>query len=153
MLGFSLFYIEKIYLSFIMESDKFKLWILIILAVSFIAYSFDLYVKPPLDGVEKAASGSLEEEGKILWQQKNCISCHQLYGLGGHLGPDLTNISSQRSPEHIEAFLISGTNVMPNFHLSEHEIEALKAFLKSVDESGKGDPRTFKLNLDGTISQ
>jgi len=136
-----------------MRSDKFKLRVLIILAVSFIAYSFDLYVNPPMEGVEKSATGSLEEQGKLLWQEKNCISCHQLYGLGGHLGPDLTNISTQRSPEYIEAFLISGTNVMPNFHLSEQEIEALKAFLKSVDQSGIGDPRTFKQNLDGTISQ
>lgn len=136
-----------------MRSDKFKLWLLVFLSVSFIGYSVKLYVEPPLEGVEKAEAGSLVEQGKMLWQEKNCTSCHQLYGLGGHLGPDLTNVSSQRSPEHIEAFLMSGTNVMPNFHLTPEEIEALKAFLKSVDESGKGDPRTFKLNLDGTISQ
>lgn len=136
-----------------MSSDKFKLGILGVLTVSFLLYSFGLYANEPDVGVEKVAEGSLEEQGKMLWQQKNCTSCHQLYGLGGHLGPDLTNVSSERTPEYIEAFLKSGTNVMPNFNLNEQEIEALKAFLKTVDESGKGDPRTFKLNLDGTISQ
>lgn len=143
----------KIYLSLNMKSDKFKFWFLIMLSVSFLAYSFELYVAEPPDSGQKFVDGSLEDQGKLLWQQKNCTSCHQLYGLGGHLGPDLTNVSSLRSPEYIEAFLKSGTPVMPDFHLSNQEIEAFKAFLKSVDASGKSDPRTFKLNLDGTISQ
>ncbi|MDD3459477.1 MAG: cytochrome c [Weeksellaceae bacterium] len=136
-----------------MKSDKFKLSVLVVLVVSFLAYSFELYVEPPPNGSKKVTIGSPEEQGKMLWQQKNCTSCHQLYGLGGHLGPDLTHVSSQRSPEHIAAFLMSGTIVMPNYHFSQEEINALMAFLKSVDESGNGDPRTFKLNLDGTISQ
>lgn len=136
-----------------MESDKFKLWVLGFLVVSFLIYSFDLYIKPPDTGVEKAATGSQIEKGKILWQQKNCTSCHQLYGLGGHLGPDLTNVSSERTQEYIEVFLKFGTNVMPNFNLTQDEIDALQAFLKSVNQSGKSDPRTFKLNFDGTISQ
>lgn len=136
-----------------MDSDKLKLWILGVLTASFLFYSFALYIEEPNAGAEKSKVSSAEEQGKMLWQQKNCTSCHQLYGLGGHLGPDLTNVSSLRSPEYIEAFLRSGTNVMPNYNLNDSEIEALKAFLKAVDASGKSDPRTFKLNPNGTISQ
>lgn len=137
-----------------MGADRFRLWVLIVLGVVFLIYSLELYILPPTqEGVEAEVSDNLAAKGKILWQQKNCTSCHQIYGLGGHLGPDLTNVSSQRSPEYIEAFLMSGTNVMPNFHLTKEEIEALKSFLKSVDKSGKADPRTFKQNLDGTINQ
>ncbi len=33
-------------------------------------------------------------KGKLLFQEYNCISCHQLYGLGGYMGPDLTNVIS-----------------------------------------------------------
>ncbi|HEY0678577.1 MAG TPA: cytochrome c, partial [Chitinophagaceae bacterium] len=71
--------------------------------------------------------------------------------LGGYLGPDLTNVYSQKGPLLIKAFLQNGTPVMPNFHLSNNEIEALTAYLKHIDASGKSDPRTFTINIDGTI--
>lgn len=96
---------------------------------------------------------SLAAEGKVIWQEKNCTACHQVYGLGGHLGPDLTNVSATRSTEYIKVFLSNGTQVMPNFHLSEHEKEALTTYLKELNKAGNGDPRSFKIHVDGTISQ
>lgn len=76
--------------------------------------------------------------GQTLWQQNNCTSCHQLYGLGGYLGPDLTNVFSvkQKGPDYIKAFLNSGIKTMPQFNFSETEKEALVTFLKEVDQSG-----------------
>lgn len=92
-------------------------------------------------------------EGKKIWQQKNCAACHQIYGLGGFLGPDLTNIYSAtgKGPSYIKAFVRAGTNVMPSFEMSEAELEYLIAFLETVDASGKADPKNFKLELNGTI--
>lgn len=134
-------------------TDNKKLLILIILTVSFLGYSAVLYTEPPAQKGEAYALDTPENQGKILWQEKNCTSCHQFYGLGGHLGPDLTNVTSKRSPAYIEAFLKSGTDVMPNFNLTQDEVDALMAFLKAVDNSGESDPRTFKIKLDGTISK
>ena len=34
--------------------------------------------------------------GKVLYQKYNCTACHQIYGLGGFLGPDLTIVVSQQ---------------------------------------------------------
>lgn len=136
-----------------MEKDRYKLWVLGLMTVAFIGYSFQLYIVPPAEKSEEITSESLVAEGKMLWQQKNCTSCHQFYGLGGHLGPDLTNVSSKRPPEYIEAFIKNGTDVMPNYGLNQKEVDALMAFLAEVDQSGQSDPRTFKLNLDGTITQ
>ncbi len=133
-----------------MFSDKYKLIVLIFLSISFLFYSFYLYKKLPHE-TENATA--LEMEGKMIWQKKNCTSCHQLYGLGGHLGPDLTNITQRRTTPQIEAFLKNGINQMPNFNLSQHEMEALISFLTAVNKSGNGDPRTYKLYIDGTISQ
>lgn len=93
------------------------------------------------------------DRGKLIWQKYNCGSCHQFYGLGGHLGPDLTNVFGKRSPEYITAFLKNGTPVMPNFHLEDKEIQALLAFLEETDASGSSDPRTYRLNYNGTIIQ
>ncbi len=133
-----------------MFSDKYKLMVLIFLSISFLVYSFYLYKEP---SCEKENTTALEMEGKMIWQKKNCTSCHQLYGLGGHLGPDLTNITARRTTPQIEAFLKNGINQMPNFNLSQHEMDALISFLTAVNKSGSGDPRTYKLHIDGTISQ
>ncbi len=92
------------------------------------------------------------DKGKEIWQQKNCNACHQIYGLGGFLGPDLTNVYSQRSEAYIKAFLQNGTLVMPKFNLSESDMNYLISFLKNIDASGSSDPKNIILNLDGTIT-
>ncbi|HTO15181.1 MAG TPA: cytochrome c [Edaphocola sp.] len=131
-------------------SDKIK-WIIIIgLLSSFIFYSVHLY-QSSCHG--KQSSSPLAQKGKMIWQQKNCVSCHQFYGLGGHLGPDLTNVYSKREPEFIKAFLRSGTVVMPNFNLNDQEIDALLAFFQYTDSTGISDPKSFIKHIDGTISQ
>ncbi len=120
-----------------------------ILVASFLIYSFYLYNNLPFK-----SSIATEEtlKGKDIWQEKNCNACHQIYGLGGFLGPDLTNVYSLKSPEHIKAFIISGTNVMPKFNLSNNQINCLLTYLKSVDATGNADPKKIILNIDGTIS-
>lgn len=133
-----------------MQTFRFKSIVFITLLTAFLAYSTTLYLteteqlQPPNDSAQK---------GKILWQQKNCVSCHQLYGLGGHLGPDLTNVFTKRSEAYITAFLESGTQVMPNYNLSQEEIEQFIAFFKYTNSTGVADPTTFSKHIDGTISQ
>lgn len=92
-------------------------------------------------------------QGKMIWQEKNCTACHQIYGLGGFLGPDLTNIYSVegKGPVYIRAFVTAGNPTMPSFQLKEEELTALVEYLRHVDSSGKADPKEFKVNYDGTI--
>ena len=75
-------------------------------------------------------------QGWEIWQNRNCQACHQLYGLGGYMGPDLTNSTSKVDVAYIKAVIKSGTSRMPNFNLSDNEIEKVIAFLKWVDKSG-----------------
>ncbi len=133
-----------------MLHDKYKITILAVLTCAFLYYSFTLYSSLPVKNVVVNKESS---DGKLLWQQYNCNSCHQVYGLGGYLGPDLTNVYSRRGPGYITGFLKNGTETMPNFHLQENEIKSFLAFLKNMDESGKSDPRTFSIKKDGTITQ
>ncbi len=47
--------------------------------------------------------GAPAAAGKLLYQKYNCQACHQIYGLGGYMGPDLTNVYSaprQRAGVH-----------------------------------------------------
>ncbi len=77
-------------------------------------------------------------KGLAIWQSKNCQACHQLYGLGGFMGPDLTNIISDsiKGPVYASAFIKAGTAKMPKFNLSVNEVNDLVAFLTWVDQSG-----------------
>jgi nitric oxide reductase subunit C len=73
-------------------------------------------------------------EGKLLYQKHNCTSCHQLYGLGGYLGPELTTILAEPGREDYDrAILKTGTQRMPDFRLNEEEIDNVIEFLKYVN--------------------
>ncbi len=133
-----------------MLSEQKKIILGTILALSFFSYSFSLYLLPP---VKATSVNTATIDGKSLWQQYNCTACHQVYGLGGFLGPDLTNTYSIKGPDYIKAFLQSGTVTMPNFHFNEKELNAILAYLQNIDASGKADPKTFIISSNGTIEQ
>jgi len=61
-----------------------------------------------------------------------------VYGLGGYLGQDLTNIysSPNKGGSYIKAFLNSGVKSMPKFNFSEEEKEAIVSYLKHIDSTG-----------------
>lgn len=133
-----------------MVADKQKMIVVALLIAAFLCHSLYLYLSLP---VKNYTINEETGKGKLVWQQYNCNACHQVYGLGGYLGPDLTNIYSLRGTDYIKAFLNNGTGTMPNFHLTEQEMNALLAYLKSIDASGKSDPRSFTIKYDGTIEQ
>lgn len=127
--------------------------IFIILCTMFIIYSFSIYLIPL--NIDKVVNFDKKKAtaGKIVWQKNNCQNCHQLYGLGGYLGPDLTNVYSSptKGEKVIRALIKSGVKQMPKFSINEEGISSLIEFLKSVDASGKSDPRNLKLTNDGMI--
>ena len=95
------------------------------------------------------------KKGKLLFQEYNCISCHQLYGLGGYMGTDLTNVISTvgKGETYAKSFLSYGTQRMPNFHLNRDQIKDLLAYLTYVDKTGISPVINFETKLDGSIMQ
>ena len=71
------------------------------------------------------------------------------------MGPDLTNVMSAKGKGELlaRAFLKTGTQKMPNFNLSDAEINALVAYLNYVDKTGISPVRDFSINADGTIAE
>lgn len=133
-----------------MFKDQHKFIVVGFLVVAFLSYSGYLYSHLPV----KAATITNEaDKGKAIWQQYNCNACHQIYGQGGYLGPDLTNAYSRRGPAFLAVLIGNGTNIMPNYHLSETEIKELINYLKNIDASGKSDPKTFIIQSNGFIHQ
>ncbi len=130
-------------------------YIFLTLCVIFIMFSFTIYLKPSYAN-SKAIEPEIKQAaaGRLVWQKYNCQGCHQLYGLGGYLGPDLTNVYSAtgKGEPFIKAMIKVGTPQMPVFHLTEMEEAQLAAFLKMTDASGIADPRNFVTNSDGMIT-
>ncbi len=136
-----------------MASDKHKFILITLLLTAFLCYTGYLYISLPR---KTSAIDEQSAAGKLVWQKYNCGACHQVYGLGGYLGPDLTNEYRFRDTSVIKLFLKDAsifTPVMPVFNMPEPEMEALLSYLKSLDASGKSDLRTFKVNQNGTIEQ
>ena len=125
------------------------------LVVAFFIYSFTVYTKGTSIDKGEYLINEQTKNGKIIFQEKNCIACHQIYGLGGYMGPDITNVISAKGKgtDYARAFLQVGSAKMPNYHFSEKEIDELVAYLTYVDKTGISPVINFKINLDGTITQ
>lgn len=127
--------------------------IFLFLCISFLVYSFSIYLEPLSENETVRFDKVKASDGRIVWQKYNCQSCHQLYGLGGYLGPDLTNTFSNpnKGVPIIRAMVAYGTKQMPAYNLPEGEMSNLLEFLNSVDASGTSDPRKFKNDNFGMV--
>ncbi|MDM8558450.1 cytochrome c [Candidatus Parabeggiatoa sp. HSG14] len=78
--------------------------------------------------------------GKTIWEENDCIGCHTLLGEGAYFAPELGNVYKRRGPGFIKAWLkamptnVPGRRQMPNFNLTDEELDALEAFLKWSSE-------------------
>jgi nitric oxide reductase subunit C len=124
----------------------------LVLATGFILFSAYVY-SAEVPAARTVANAEQVAHGKMLWQKHNCSSCHQIYGLGGYLGPDLTNVLSAKGKgkAYAAAIMKTGTQVMPDFKLQEAELEALLAFLEHTDKSGRGSVHDYQMEMDGSI--
>jgi nitric oxide reductase subunit C len=126
-------------------------YVFLFLSALFILYSAIVYTTGTDNGT--SVVDSKVAMGKQLFQEKNCIACHQIYGLGGHMGPDLTNVISDptKGPNYAKAFLTAGSDKMPNFHFSEEEMSQLIAFLEFLGKDGVYPPKNPSITWYGTV--
>jgi nitric oxide reductase subunit C len=88
--------------------------------------------------------------GKHVWETRNCVGCHTLLGEGAYYAPELGNVYLRRGGESGAADFIkgwikaqptgaAGRRQMPQFNLSEEELDALVAFFKYTSEIKTGN--------------
>ncbi|MCB9223148.1 MAG: cytochrome c [Crocinitomicaceae bacterium] len=136
-----------------MKNSTWNFIVLSTLIGIFIAYSCYLYFGKGTSSSSAPHMSNLAIEGEQIWQNNNCTACHQLYGLGGYLGPDLTNVISnpQKGEIYARSFLNSGVKSMPKFDFTEQEKDALIAFFAHVDATGYYPNQYAEFSKDGWV--
>ena len=90
----------------------------------------------------------LVSQGKIVWEENDCVGCHTLLGEGAYFAPELGNVYKRfgNSTTNIKNFIKSrpkegtpGRRSMPQFNLSDEDLEAIAEFLKWTSEINTGN--------------
>ena len=134
------------------EHQPWRRVLFLSLFVSFFFYSAGVYTSgTALNGVPTASKSV--HRGQDLWRANNCTACHQIYGLGGYMGPDLTNIviDPEKGPEYAAMFIEEGTDRMPNYGLNSDQVADLVAYLEYAGAAGSYNHKKGKLNWYGTV--
>jgi nitric oxide reductase subunit C len=112
---------------------------MLFLVTAFLVQTWMVYTDPA--GREAPPLSEPASRGWQLWHDSNCQSCHQLYGFGGFLGPDLTNAAPRLTEARLDAILTEGSTLMPPFGFDAGERAALLAFFTELDRTGVGQVR------------
>lgn len=86
--------------------------------------------------------------GKLVWEKNACIDCHTILGEGAYYAPELGNVwvryGGRDDPETAREALkgwmraqpsgVEGRRQMPQFNLSDADLDALIDFLKWTSE-------------------
>ena len=109
-----------------------------VLVAAFAVQSALVYTDEPTGPLSEAAL-----RGRAIWHENACQVCHQLYGQGGFLGPDLTNAASRVDDTRLRSLLTMGSGQMPAFGFSEDQIADVRAYLEALDrpDLGRGQLR------------
>ncbi len=93
-------------------------------------------------------------KGKHVWENNNCIGCHTLLGEGAYFAPELGNAYQRLGGKQgIINFIkyrpaggIPGRRSMPQFNLTDDELDAIAEFLKYTSEI---DTQSWPPNIQG----
>lgn len=76
--------------------------------------------------------------GQMLIAEKACLGCHVVGSGGGNVGPSMNGVTNRREPHFLRQKLAdptfdNATSMMPNFGLTAEEIEAMLAYLATLN--------------------
>lgn len=113
-------------------------------AIAFVGLTVDTFRRIPAQtGADRITPQVVA--GKNVWESKNCMGCHTIFGEGAYYAPELTRVYERRGEAFIRAQLTDpekmfpGQRKMTNYHFVQGDIDALVEFLKwagTVDLNG-----------------
>jgi ubiquinol-cytochrome c reductase cytochrome b subunit len=85
----------------------------------------------------------LERQGALVFQSKQCHTCHALGDRGGERGPPLDAVAVRLNPDQLIRQVIQGGGNMPAYgkSLSPAETTALVAFMETLHPPGQAPAR------------
>lgn len=94
---------------------------------------------PPEPILAVAATAKATTPGQVVYQKHECAECHQVRGIGGTAGPDLTHIGSKIADVewHIQHLKdpesVIPDSAMPSFdHLTNDELKQISEYLVTL---------------------
>ncbi|MCH2654664.1 MAG: cytochrome c, partial [Gemmatimonadetes bacterium] len=111
-----------------MLNPSSKKRLLAVLVLCFLAQSIFVY----RDDVDLELSMEAIE-GRQIYHESACQVCHQLWGQGGFLGPDLTNAASRVDEARLVSLLTVWSGQMPAFNFNSRQIDQMKTFMNEID--------------------
>ena len=129
-----------------------RVCVFLVLATGFLFQTVFVYSDWPRPDAPQELS-PLAKSGLDLWRENNCQACHQIYGYGGFLGPDLTNVMARRPYEDWTDILTLGRKQMPAFDFDEAQRGAIVTFLTEIDRTGTSLPSFTTLKEDAHLNR
>ena len=85
----------------------------------------------------------LQRQGVLIFQDKQCHNCHEIGGLGGKRGPDLTRVATRMTHNQLVRQVIQGGGNMPAYGKNLHpaDVTALVSFLETLHPAGRPPAR------------
>ncbi len=79
----------------------------------------------------------LVQSGRQVYKEINCAYCHNINGVGGNIGPDLSTVGGELDEEQLITYLqnphaMVPTTLHPKLQFTEEELEALTAYLLTL---------------------
>ncbi len=113
-------------------------------------FSFLLFLGLTVDTMERLPERDHRENitpavvlGKKVWEENNCVGCHTILGEGAYYAPELGNVYTRlgNDKEAIKIMIqsrpvegVPGRRSMPQFNLTEEELDGIAEFLKWTSE-------------------
>ena len=133
--------------------ENIKILVAACLVILYSIYTIVVYTSGTENPGNRPEMTAQAVKGKLLWQKNNCAACHQIYGLGGYMGPDLTNIMTApgKGEEFARVIITYGTGKMPAFHFSDEEVTELISYLHYVDSTGFYPLKNYRFTAYGSL--